>query len=95
MDKLGQKTIDERLEKLEHWNFSDNAIETQFSFRDFKEAFAAMARIAFECESLAHHPEWTNVYNTVTIRLSTHDANGVTEKDFELAMTIDKIMERE
>ncbi len=54
-----------------------------------------MTRIAFECEAQNHHPDWSNVYNSLHIRLSTHDANGVTEKDFTLAKSIEKIIESE
>ena len=54
-----------------------------------------MNRIAFECEALNHHPEWTNVYNTLDITLTTHDVNGVTELDFKLAHAINKIVEVE
>jgi 4a-hydroxytetrahydrobiopterin dehydratase len=52
-----------------------------------------MSRIAFECEALNHHPDWTNVYNVLTISLSTHRVNGVTEKDFKLAEAIETIVE--
>jgi 4a-hydroxytetrahydrobiopterin dehydratase len=52
-----------------------------------------MSRIAFECEAQNHHPDWTNVYNVLTISLSTHDADGVTEKDFKLAEAIEMIVE--
>ena len=61
-------------------------------FEDFKEAFSAMTRIAFEAEKLQHHPEWSNIYNSLEIFLFTHDAEGVTEKDFELAKTIDNLI---
>ena len=54
-----------------------------------------MSRIAFECEALNHHPDWTNVYNVLTISLSTHDAGGVTEKDFKLINAIEAIVEIE
>ena len=57
--------------------------------------WSAMSRIAFECEALNHHPNWSNVYNTLNISLSTHDANGVTEKDFKLAEAIESIIEVE
>ena len=52
-----------------------------------------MTRIAFECEAQNHHPDWSNVYKTLNIRLNTHDAGGVTEKDFKLAQTIEEIIE--
>lgn len=95
MDKLDQKTIDERLEKIDGWEYSDNAIHTTIEFTDFKEAFATMTRIAFEVEKQNHHPKWTNTYNELTISLSTHDAGGITEKDFKLAHAIEKIIEEE
>ena len=56
---------------------------------------SAMNRIAFECEALNHHPDWTNVYNTLDIKLTTHDADGVTELDFQLATRINQIVEVE
>ena len=63
------------------------------NFENFKDCFSAMSRIAFECEALHHHPNWSNVYNVLTISLSTHDADGVTEKDFKLAAAIEYIVE--
>ena len=85
MKKLDERSIKERLDKLDGWDYKDNAIHTSFEFENFKEAFATMTRIAFEAELQQHHPEWTNVYNTLNISLSTHDAGGLTEKDFKLA----------
>ncbi|MFT4833013.1 MAG: 4a-hydroxytetrahydrobiopterin dehydratase [Psychroserpens sp.] len=95
MKKLTPQEIEERLDQLEGWDYTDKAIQTTFEFADFKETFSIMTRIAFECEAQNHHPEWTNVYKTLTIRLSTHDADGVTEKDFKLAATIENIIESE
>ncbi|XLS27691.1 4a-hydroxytetrahydrobiopterin dehydratase [Flavobacteriaceae bacterium M23B6Z8] len=93
MKKLTENEINAHLEKLEGWELIDNAIETTFEFDNFKDAFSVMSRIAFEAEALQHHPDWTNVYNKLNIRLSTHDAGGVTEKDFELASIIENITE--
>ena len=62
----------------------------QFEFRDFISAFAFMTRVALEAERANHHPDWSNVYNRVHMRLSTHDAGGVTDKDLKLAETIEK-----
>jgi 4a-hydroxytetrahydrobiopterin dehydratase len=93
MKKLSQDEISKHLETLEGWEYTDNAIETTFEFANFKDAFSVMSRIAFEAEALGHHPDWMNVYNKLTIRLSTHDAGGVTEKDFELATVIENIIE--
>ena len=92
MEKLSDQQIYEYLEKLEGWEYVDGAIETSFEFSNFKEAFATMTRIAFECEKQNHHPDWSNVYNNLHIRLNTHDAGGVTDKDFKLAITIEDIV---
>ena len=95
MNKLSIKEITERIENLVDWEYVDNALHTDFEFDNFKDCMSAMNRIAFECEALNHHPEWTNVYNTLEIRLTTHDADGVTELDFKLAEAINKIVEVE
>ena len=87
--------IEKKLEQLDGWEYVDGAIETSIEFENFKEAFSVMTRIAFECEAQGHHPDWTNVYKSLHIRLNTHDAEGVTEKDFKLAHTIEKIIDSE
>lgn len=84
--------IRSQLQDLDGWEYAENAIHTSFEFDDFKDAFAVMTRIAFEAERLQHHPDWANVYNTLEITLSTHDAGGVTSKDFELAKIIDELV---
>lgn len=77
------------------WKESDNKLYRKFQFADFSEAFAFMTRVAIEAEKMNHHPLWTNVWNTVEIWLSTHDAgNVVTDKDRVLAKRIDKLTER-
>ena len=95
MMKLSKDQIEDRLKTLNGWEYSEGAIETSFEFKNFKEAFTVMTRIAFECEAQNHHPDWSNVYNSLHIRLNTHDADGVTEKDFKLAQTIENIIESE
>jgi 4a-hydroxytetrahydrobiopterin dehydratase len=95
MEKLSATAIENRLKSIDGWEYVNEAIETSFEFKNFKEAFTVMTRIAFECEAQNHHPEWSNVYNSLNIRLSTHDAKGVTEKDFKLAETIEAIIESE
>ena len=92
MNKLTESQIQKKLKQLPDWEFVDNAIETTLEFETFKDCFSIMARIAFEVEAQNHHPEWLNVYNKLSIRLSTHDAGGVTEKDFKLAKTIEAII---
>ena len=75
------------------WKEEDNRLKRTFEFSDFTEAFAFMTRVAFLAESHGHHPNWSNVYNTVNIELTTHDAgNVVTEKDRKLAKAIDQLI---
>lgn len=74
------------------WKEQNNKLYQKFEFRNFSEAFAFMTRVALAAEKMDHHPEWKNVYNTVEIWLSTHDAGDVvTEKDKKLAGLIDKL----
>lgn len=95
MKRLSEFEINKKLENLIDWDYYDNALHTDFEFNNFKDCISAMNRIAFECEALNHHPEWKNVYNTLEIKLTTHDAQGVTELDFKLAIAINKIVEVE
>lgn len=75
------------------WEEINNKLVKEFSFKDFKEAFEFMTKVAAVAEELKHHPEWTNTYNKLTIKLSTHDAGDiVTDKDRELAKRIDQII---
>lgn len=77
------------------WEEKDNKLYKKFQFKNFSEAFAFMTRVALEAEKMDHHPLWTNVWNTVEVWLSTHDAgNMVTDKDHKLAKKIDAILER-
>ncbi|CAM4206827.1 4a-hydroxytetrahydrobiopterin dehydratase [Gillisia limnaea] len=92
MKKLTEQEINDRLENFEGWEYSENTIHTSFEFENFKEAFTLMTRIAFEAEAQQHHPDWSNVYNQLEIKLSTHDAGGVTEKDFKMANAIEGIV---
>lgn len=74
------------------WKEEQNKLYRKFEFKDFSEAFSFMTRVALAAEKMDHHPEWKNVYNTVEIWLSTHDAGDVvTEKDKKLAGIIDKL----
>ena len=91
--KLTDQEIEKKLLHFPDWDYYENAIHTEYEFDNFKDCFSAMSRIAFECEAHNHHPEWSNVYNVLKISLSTHDANGVTKKDFDLAEAIEAIIE--
>ena len=94
---MAQKlTADERktaLAKLSGWAqvSGRDAISKTFTFKDFNQAFGFMTRVALVAEKMDHHPEWLNVYKTVEVTLSTHDAGGVTELDIKLAETMDRI----
>ena len=75
------------------WTEQNNRLKKNFKFKDFSEAFAFMTRVALIAEKMDHHPFWTNVYNTVSIELSTHDAGDiVTDKDLKLAKAIDQLV---
>ncbi len=91
MKKCSEDEIHIELKKLSGWNYNNKSIEKNFTFKDFKETLTTMVRIGFEAEALNHHPEWTNVYNKLNVRLSTHDAGGITQKDFALAKKIDQV----
>ena len=86
-DRLDDKSLGEAMAKLDGWQIADDgkSISRKFKFRDFSEAFAFMARAALAAEVLDHHPNWSNVYNRVDVTLFTHDRDGVTELDIELA----------
>lgn len=76
------------------WQEQDNRLTRTFIFKDFSEAFSFMTRVAMLAEQQAHHPNWSNVWNTVKIELTTHDAgNTITEKDRKLATAIDKLID--
>jgi 4a-hydroxytetrahydrobiopterin dehydratase len=93
MSLLSDDLIEKKLLHFPDWEYYDNAIHAEFEFDNFKDCFSAMSRIAFECEAQNHHPDWSNVYNVLKISLSTHDAKGVTDKDFKLAEAIEAIVE--
>mgnify|MGYP003648067634 FL=1 len=92
MKKMNTHEIQEALKNLSGWALKDDMIQKSFIFADFKEAFSIMTHIAFECEKQNHHPNWEDVYNSLTIKLSTHDADGITQKDIDLAKSIEKIV---
>ena len=91
MQKATEAEIQSALAGLPGWERDDDGIAKSFEFADFSEAWGFLSRVALAAERLNHHPEWTNVYKQVLIRLSTHDAGGITERDFKLAAEIEKI----
>lgn len=89
---LSQTEIAAVLKDLPGWAFERDALAKEFKFGSFREAMSFMVRAGFEAEALDHHPDWTNVYNRVAVRLNTHDSGGkVTAKDVELARRLQQI----
>jgi 4a-hydroxytetrahydrobiopterin dehydratase len=93
VQKLTSEECTQQLKGLHDWQAvtGREAIHRQFKFSDFNEAFGFMTRVAIKAQEMNHHPEWSNVYRTVDITLTTHDANGVTERDIALARFIDDV----
>ena len=87
--KLEPAEIEARIAQLRGWELAGTKIRKQYRFRDFREAFAFMTRVALLAEKADHHPDWSNVWNRVAIELTTHDAGGLTDRDFDLAAAID------
>lgn len=91
-EPLKSTSIKKELESLKGWKLNDDKIQKEFSFDDFSQALGFIVRIGLEAEKQGHHPELFNVYNTVRIALSTHDAgNKVTQKDVDLARSIEDL----
>jgi 4a-hydroxytetrahydrobiopterin dehydratase len=86
--KLDDAAIAAALPTVPGWTRNGDGIERRYKFADFSHAFGFMARVALLAEKVDHHPEWSNVYNRVDIRLTTHDAGGLSHKDFALAKAI-------
>ena len=89
---LTQLEIQTSLDGLPGWKFESDALAKTYTFKNFREAISFMVRVGFEAEALNHHPDWTNVYKTVAVRLNTHDSDRkVTVLDVELARRMDLI----
>ena len=92
MSAYNDAEIAEALQQLTGWSHEGEAIVKSFTFDDFPAAMAFMQRAAGPVDEMDHHPEWTNVYNRVDIRLSSHDAGGVTDRDVQLARVIERLV---
>ncbi|MCH8853706.1 MAG: 4a-hydroxytetrahydrobiopterin dehydratase [Planctomycetes bacterium] len=89
--KLTADEISEAVRSLDGWGLLDGKLHREFKFRDFVEAWGFMSRVALVAEKMNHHPEWFNVWNTVRIDLSTHEAGGLSSRDVELARGINAV----
>ncbi len=95
MEPLNETAIKARMSRIDsEWIVKGKLIHRELLFKNFIEAFSFMTAVALVAEKSAHHPNWTNSYNKVNIELNTHDADGITDKDFALAEAIDKIVKK-
>lgn len=94
MQKATDDEIRAFLDVHRHWSLNDGKLHRKCEFSNFVEAFGFMTKVAMIAESQNHHPEWSNVYNKVTVDLTTHAAGGITEKDFEFVQEIDGLFSR-
>ena len=92
IEKLSPAAIDEQQRDLHGWQVHNHKLQRQFTFADFVEAFGFMSRVASLAEAMDHHPEWSNVYSRVEINLTTHDAGGISQRDFTLAQRINGLL---
>ena len=92
--KLSPEEVTSALGSLPGWSVVDGKLHREYKFPDFAQAFGFMATVATAAEKLDHHPDWLNVYNRVTVNLSTHDVGGITELDLKLAMTMETIAQK-
>ncbi len=96
IEKYSNEQIEQELTKLnqqcsEPWRIKDNKLHKTFVFKNFVDAFGFMSKVAIHVEKQNHHPEWFNVYKTVQIDLTTHEAGGISVRDFELALTVESL----
>ena len=93
--KLTDKQIEQALKLFTGWKLtSTNKLQKEFKFDNFKQAFNFMSIVAQKCDQIDHHPDWTNIYNKVKIKLSTHEVEGISQKDLDLILLIEKIIEK-
>jgi len=90
--RLSQVDIEEELKNLPGWSVVNEKLHKEFQFDSFNQAFGFMTMAAIEIEKMNHHPEWFNVYNRLTIELTTHDAGGITKNDVDLAKILNSLV---
>lgn len=89
--KLSEAEVRTRLTEIPGWDLVDGTLQKKFRFASFVQAFGFMTSVALVAEAMNHHPDWSNVYNQVTIALNTHDVGGISALDFTLAKRIDEL----
>lgn len=91
IQKMSESEVENRLRALPGWTLASGKLHREYKFTDFIHAFGFMATAAIAIEKRNHHPEWFNLYNRVVVDLTTHDAGGISQRDFDLARTLDEL----
>jgi 4a-hydroxytetrahydrobiopterin dehydratase len=94
IEKATEEEIQAFIEEMADWTLENGKLHREYVFRDFVQAFGFMAQVALVAESADHHPEWFNVYKRVVVDLTTHEADGITRRDFSLAREMEELASR-
>jgi 4a-hydroxytetrahydrobiopterin dehydratase len=94
VQRLSDSEIHESLQRIAGWTVADGKLHKEYRFKDFIHAFGFMSTAALAIEKMNHHPEWLNVYSRVVVDLTTHDVNGISSRDFELAALLDEFAQK-
>ena len=92
VSKLDDESVNARLSEIVGWKLNAGKLHRRLQFDNFVEAFGFMTKVALLAETKNHHPDWSNVYNRVTVCLNTHDVGGISDRDFDLAAAIDGLL---
>ena len=92
IQKMTSEQVEAELESLDGWELRNEKLHRELKFKNFVQAFGFMTQVAILAERMDHHPEWSNVYSRVTIDLTTHEAGGISQRDFDLARKIDNTL---
>ena len=90
--KMSSRQIETSLKELSGWNVKEGKLHRELKFKNFVQAWGFMTQVAILAETADHHPEWSNVYSRVTIDLTTHEADGISQRDFDLAKKINEVL---
>lgn len=90
---LDEQQLGAAMQRLPGWQIARNGVDKSFEFGNFSAAFGFMTRVALLCECQNHHPEWSNMWNKVHIRLSTHESGGLTQRDIDLATAVEGLLQ--
>jgi 4a-hydroxytetrahydrobiopterin dehydratase len=94
VEKMNREQIEQKLKDLPGWTLENEKLHRELKFKNFVEAFGFMSQAAILAEKMNHHPEWSNVYNNVVIDLATHEVDGISQRDFDLAGQMNGLLDR-